>query len=65
MRYRINYGNGQVHEIQGAYSTARKELESLRGDAWSSEFRIERYDGTEWVGLGKSGRLRTAEREGL
>lgn len=66
MRYRINYGNGQVSKDFLLYSAARAELLSIRDLPWSESFRIQTYLGDgEWGSLGKAGRLQTSTREGL
>lgn len=65
MCYRIHYGNGQVSRTFHSYASVRAELVSLRGTQYAHLYRIQRHDGEDWIGLGKAGRLATAELEGL
>lgn len=66
MKYRIEFGNGQVSNTFSKYREARTELLNLRHDPHALSFRITRYIGQgEWTGLGVAGRLGTLTRRGI
>lgn len=56
MNYRVSYGNGQVSNTFKTYDAARRELLSQKSDQYAVRFRIQQWDGEEWIGLGKAGR---------